>query len=207
MALSGAHRSLERSIALTVTDPAEPVRDRGAIAEAIRTLSPRAWLRLHKTAAFYARLLLDMEPEDLLQEAFRRALDGERNCPLDVDVVRFLCESVRGIAGDERRKARRRPAWAPLAGHSDEAALGPDPPDPLPSPEQQFADKEDALRRRAEILAVFADDLVAQTIVEGILENIRGEELRALTGLDETGYESKRRLIRRRLEKRKGVKP
>ena len=54
---------------------------------------------------------------------------------------------------------------------------------------------------------LFEDDIVAQTIVEGILENMRGEELRALAGLDETAYESKRRLIRRRLEKRKGVKP
>jgi hypothetical protein len=32
---------------------------------------------------------------------------------------------------------------------------------------------------------------------------MRGEDLRVLTDPDQTGYESKRRLIRRRLEKRK----
>jgi hypothetical protein len=34
------------------------------------------------------------------------------------------------------------------------------------------------------------------------MEGMRGEDLRALTDLDPTAYESKRRLIRRRIEKR-----
>ena len=42
---------------------------------------------------------------------------------------------------------------------------------------------------------------VAQVIVEGIMEGQRGEDLRALTDLDPTAYQSKRRLIRRRIAK------
>lgn len=69
------------------------------------------------------------------------------------------------------------------------------------------ASKQEVDLRRSEIVAMFDDDIEAQAIVEGLLDNMRGEELRALTGLNETAYESKRRLIRRRIEKRKGVKP
>ena len=190
-----------------MTDLAEPVRDRGAITQAIRALAPRDWLRLRRKAEHYANIVADMEPEDLLQEAFRRTLDGERHCPVSVDVTHFLCEAMRSIASGERRKVGRRPASMPLAGHSDGAVQAPDPPDPLPDPENLLAEAQEEVRRRTEIVALFGDDLVAQTMVEGILDEMRGEELRTLTGLDETAYASKRRLIRRRLEKRKGVKP
>ena len=45
-------------------------------------------------------------------------------------------------------------------------------------------------------------------IVEGLMEGTRGEDLRACTDLDQTAYQSKRRLIRRRSEKYlKGLKP
>jgi len=70
-----------------VTEPAEPVRDRGAIAEAIRALSPRDWLRLHRKAGLYAGIIAGLEPDDLLQEVIRRALDGERQCPVSVEVT------------------------------------------------------------------------------------------------------------------------
>ena len=48
-----------------------------------------------------------------LQEAFRRTLDGERHCPVSVDVTHFLCEAMRSIASGERRKVGRRPASMP----------------------------------------------------------------------------------------------
>ncbi len=56
-------------------------------------------------------------------------------------------------------------------------------------------------RKRQEVIGLFADDPAAQVIVEGVMEGMRGEDLRALTDLDPTAYESKRRLIRRRIEK------
>jgi RNA polymerase sigma-70 factor (ECF subfamily) len=77
--------------------------------------------------------------------------------------------------------------------------------DPAPNAEERLAaaDEDGAReRKRQEVIGLFADDLAAQVIVEGIMEGTRGEDLRALTDLDPTGYESKRRLIRRRIEKR-----
>lgn len=190
-----------------MTDPARPTRDRADIAEAIRGLTAVQWLRLRKVALAYARLAADMDPDDLLQEAFRRALDGERTCPADVDVVRFLAEAIRSIADGERAKNSRRPATVRFPGHGGDPQEIAEPAEPMPDAEESLIEGENHSQRRAEAVAMFEDDIAAQTIVEGILDNMRGEELRELTGLDETTYESKRRLIRRRIEKRKGVKP
>ena len=67
------------------------------IAAAILEFSDADWNRLHKVAAAYARGR-PIEANDLLQETFRRALDGSRNCPADVDAVKFLAEAMRSVA-------------------------------------------------------------------------------------------------------------
>lgn len=202
---SGAHRPTKRSTELAVTDPAEPVRSRAEIAAAIRELTPAAALRLRKTARRYA-FGTSFDEDALLHEAFVRALLGDRNCPVTVDVVRFLAEAIRSIADGERQKIKRR-REVPLPDHADPAPQSPEPADPSPNPEEQMIRDEEAAAGKAELIAMFDDDVVAQTLVEGILDGVKGEELRALTDLDQKGYDTKRRLIRRRIEKSKGGKP
>lgn len=51
------------------------------------------------------------------------------------------------------------------------------------------------------IIALFDDDPVAQKIVMAMMDGARGEELEQLSGLNSTEYESKRKKIRRRIEK------
>lgn len=51
------------------------------------------------------------------------------------------------------------------------------------------------------MLALFDDDSQALDLVEGIMEGFGADELRELTGLDGTAYASKRRLIRRTIDK------
>jgi RNA polymerase sigma-70 factor (ECF subfamily) len=144
-----------------------------------------------------------MGAEDLLQEAFRRALDA-RNCPVSVDIVRFLAEAMRSIRDGELKRAKRRPVLVSRPPKGGERAQVLEPIDPAPNAEERLAaaDEESVReRKRQEVIGLFADDLAAQVIVEGIMEGTRGEDLRTLTDLDPTGYESKRRLIRRRIEK------
>ena len=77
-----------------------------------------------------------------------------------------------------------------------------DPADPTPNVEERSAAEEDSIvERKQQVIALFDGDPVAQVIVEGIMEGQRGEDLRALTDLDPTAYQSKRRLIRRRIAK------
>ena len=188
---------------MSVADPTEPVRTRAEIAAAIRALSPAQWARLREIAGHYHALGCPMEAKDLLQEAFRRALD-ERNCPVSVDLVRFLDLAMRSIRDGELKRAKRRPVLVSPPPPGARPAQMPDAIDPAPNAEKRLAaaDEESAReRKRQEIIGLFADDLAAQVIVEGMMEGTRGEDLRALTDLDTTAYQSKRRLIRRRIEK------
>jgi RNA polymerase sigma-70 factor (ECF subfamily) len=74
-------------------------------------------------------------------------------------------------------------------------------PDGTGTAEQQLIQDEDAALIRRDVLALFDDDLQARDMVEGIMEGMTVDELRELTGLDKTAYNSKRRLIRRRIDK------
>jgi DNA-directed RNA polymerase specialized sigma24 family protein len=203
-----------RRFALPVTKPTGPVRPRTEIAAAIRAFTPAQWARLRSVAAHYA-IGRPMEADDLLQEAFRLALDGERECPVAIDVVRFLAEAMRSIANGELKKAKRRLAVVPRPPPGRPETPVPDPPDSSPNAEQQREAAEDEAeedarheRQRQQIIGLFADDTAAQVIVEGLMEGTRGEDLRGCTDLDQTAYQSKRRLIRRRSEKfLKGLKP
>ena len=75
-------------------------------------------------------------------------------------------------------------------------------PDPSQGLEAQIIGEEDATRIRCDILALFDDDQLAHDIVEGTMEYLTAEELRELTGIDKTTYDSKRKLIRRRINKK-----
>ena len=54
-----------------------------------------------------------------------------------------------------------------------------------------------------QIMPFFDDDPVAQKILLGMAEGGRGEDLQEVSGLSPTEYESKRKKIRRRIEKLK----
>jgi DNA-directed RNA polymerase specialized sigma24 family protein len=195
-------RQQERQI-LTVADTSKPAKSRAEVADAIRSLSPAQWLRLKKVANLYSYFGRLMEAEDLLQEAFRRALDGARNCPVDVDIVRFLVKAMQSIANTEYKGTKRRPQSVPLLAPGEPDMCEVDPEDQTPNAEERLAaDGDSNDDRKKKIIDLFADDTEAQVIVEGIMaEGVRGEDLRALTDLDPTAYQSKRRLIRRRIEK------
>jgi DNA-directed RNA polymerase specialized sigma24 family protein len=189
----------------------EPVGDFLSPAEigaALEVLPEAGWIRLRKVANALSRHRL-VDADDLLQTAFTRALEGSRRCPREVDVIRFLAEAMRSIASDGLKALSRRRELR-LVPATSEGDLPPfDPPDSQPTVEERLAAEQEANRIRAAVLALFDDDLIAQTIIEGDMEQMEAEELRHLTGLDKIAYASKRRLIRRRPENAfpKGWKP
>lgn len=176
------------------------------IETAINQLSQADFSRLRKFAGLRSRAG-PMVADDLLQEAFVRALDVSRKCPRHVDIIRFLDGVMRSIASDAVKAQNRRPPELQLvpasAGDNDLPLF--DPPDPRASAEDEIA----VAQIRREVIALFEDDLEAQTITEGMMDGMEGEELRSCTGLDEKAFATKRRLVRRRLDKAfpKGRKP
>jgi RNA polymerase sigma-70 factor (ECF subfamily) len=203
-----AHR-IERTGEGCEMAPGEPAVSHLSPAEieaAINQLSSADFSRLRKLAGLRSRVG-PMVADDLLQEAFVRALDGSRKCPRHVDIIRFLGGVMHSIASDAVKAQNRRPLelrLVPASSGDDELPLL-DPPDPRANAEDEIA----AGQIRREIIALFDDDLAAQTIAEGMMDGMEGEELRSCTGLDEKAFATMRRLVRRRIDKAfpKGRKP
>jgi DNA-directed RNA polymerase specialized sigma24 family protein len=166
---------------------------------AIEALSEADLVRLTKVAKAYARNRR-LDPDDLLQEAFTRAPEGSRRCPRGVGIVRFLAEAMRSIASDELKARARKPELHLVPETGGGGALEFDIAAEEPTAEDMIASREQVERITADVVALFDDDLIAKTIVEGGMEEMESEELRALTDLDKTAYASKRRLIRRRID-------
>ena len=177
--------------------PSEPPLSQGEIEQAIRRFSTADWNRLAKVAQYLCRGR-PLDPRDLLQEALTRALDGSRTCPANVQVIRFLAEAMRSIASDTAEAIRRQPEFQAVPLHADDGSPL-DVPDREPTAEERLIGLREAKRISTEVLELFGDDPIAEIMVVGIMEEMDGEELRALTELDKTAFASKRRLIRRRI--------
>ena len=179
---------------------AAAVYTRDEIEDAIRALTHAQWARLKLVAKKYAGRCL-FGPDDLLQEAFLRALEGGRKCPAHVDVVRFLAEAMRSIADGEAEKIENQVALTPIAQLGDKQDGAVDPEEPRLNAEDAAMCNQNVAAIRNAMLALFNDDSQARDLVEGIIVGFSADELRELTGLDETSYASKRRLIRRTIDK------
>lgn len=168
------------------------------VADAIRAFGPADWVRLQKTAAFYAGPK-QINEEELLQEALARCLETRR-CPENVTVAKFVAEAIRSIAYDTAQKSEHKVVLLSVPKTGDwDAALAVS--DEAPTIEMALIERESAETLWRAVLALFQDDELARDIVEGAMVGMEAIELRELTGLDQTAYNSKRKLIRRRIDK------
>jgi DNA-directed RNA polymerase specialized sigma24 family protein len=174
-------------------------RSRDDITKAMRELTPAEWIRLRKSAAFWATGR-PIGAKDLLQEAFTRAMDG-RACPADVGIVKFLTQTMRSVASGEGEKSEHKLQRVSANASAAVAQKVSNFRDSAPSAEHQIVSEETVAEIRSAVLALFDDDPAAQLIAEGLMDGNDGEELRAVCELDVTAYNSKRRLVRRRIEK------
>ena len=170
------------------------------VKRSISALTAVDWLRLHKVARALCRDAA-FQADDLLQEAFQRALDGTRQCARTLDIIPFLAGVMRSIASDWRKARKRRPEMSLVTatGRLQEVVL--QVRDHGCVADEVLVGNEEAARLQQAIFALFADDAVAQRLLEGIMDGLTGAQLRSLTGLSETEFASKRRLIRRRIDK------
>jgi DNA-directed RNA polymerase specialized sigma24 family protein len=176
------------------------VRSRDEIADMIRALTDAQWIRLRKASRYFA-WIYDLSADDLLQEAFCRALTGGRQCPAEVDVVRFLVQAMRSIANGEGDKVENQIDTVPVVQPGAPAGGAVELQDSSESQEETMIAIETAEATRQAFLDLFPDDPQARDLVDGILAGYQGEELRALTDLNETNYASKRRFMRRTIDK------
>jgi DNA-directed RNA polymerase specialized sigma24 family protein len=149
----------------------------------LQVLTEADKIALMKIARLYARRT-PFDPDDLLQEAICRALSGKRVWARGAPFLSFLVGVMRSIAWEWKSEPHREVVDAPDSRCGESAVM--------------------ASIDMAKIVTMFADDLVAQKIVIGMMEGARGEELQSSSGLGKVEYESKRKKIRRRIEKLAG---
>lgn len=174
------------------------------VSAAIEALTPAQRGKLKRIAVGYC-YNAPHEADDLLHHAFLAALRGSRKCPSDVSIVRFLAQAMRSIASAVSKAKERKPTskFGELVEFDVEGeAIEYDPPDKGMSPEQILLSNETVDRIRKKILGLFPDDANAKTIAEGMMCKIEGEELRALTDLDTKAFDTKRRYVRRTIDKK-----
>jgi len=160
----------------------------------ISSLTDGERTKLIKIARHYGKGRIGFEePDELVHEAICRVLAGKREWPRDLEKLGFLAGVIKSIAGD-RKRALRRDLKRTV---------------PLNEEMEKVGDKGaeargiQAMLDVKRVITLFDDDPIAQKLVMGMVDGARGEELEQASGLSPTEYESKRKKIRRRIEKLK----
>lgn len=197
---------MSKSIDLAETEAEPELAEDALSAEeinaALDNLPEGALVRLERIARWLASGR-SISAEDLVQEAVLRALDGVRKCPRTVSVMAFLVGVMRSIVSASNKAVRTDPLAlqqdAPADTEYDSLTqVRAEGRDPL----QQLIAREDVDRMLAELVDMFHDDPPAELVLLGVCQEMRPEEICADLKLDETGYATIRRRIRRRIDKR-----
>jgi DNA-directed RNA polymerase specialized sigma24 family protein len=174
--------------------------DRFTVAEmhdSIEALSDADVARLVSASRAFCRLC-GIPADDLLQEAYNRALEGRRTCGRGTSIVEFLCGVMKSLASQENEA--RKDGFRPVVVMKNGESVLPDVPADIVSPEQAAISAIDDRGALATIDSLVADDEQLQLLIEGIDDNMRGAELQELLGTDEKGLAALRKKLRRRLQ-------
>lgn len=161
-------------------------------------------LRLKKAARFFGwRCRTD--GDELLGEAFERALTGRRKCKRGLDPLVFLVGAMKSIASEINKGRKEGPVQLGMAEPSSPVHdLLPDSPRDEASPEDALVLKENqdhAAGMVAKLEELFANDGEAQLILMGTMDDLSAEEIREIGEMDMTTYATARRRMRRKIDK------
>lgn len=151
---------------------------------------------------------MSMTADELVSDAIQAALVGRRRWPRDVSLLIFLRKVMQSLASSARKAAARsRLVLFPVArGEKNPIELA---ADCAANPEQALLEREDrqeaerdaaAAKVAARILnARFEHDDEVQLCIAGMMERMKGKELRELLGVDQAKLDYFRKKIRRAL--------
>ena len=162
-------------------------------------------LRLEK-AGRYLGWKCRTDGGELLGEAVMRALNGDRRCPRHLAVVPFLIGVMKSLASEIIAKRNSDPLAKRIGEdpHSPSGFLASSPTDELNPEEALMVRQEEEYMETlvAEIEALFANDEQAQLILDGAMNGLSAEEIRESGALDRSTYNTARKRIRRRIDKK-----
>ena len=160
----------------------------------IAAFTPLDWLRVRRAAMHFSKRCR-VEWSELQNEALVRGLDGRRNCPRGVAVTTFLGNAIRSIASE----ADGTDGHVKLSEELEAQQSSPSGLTDLTKPADPAASTMDAQKMIADVISAFDGDVTSEMLFEGMIDGIEGQELRELLELPQKEFDSKRRLVRRRL--------
>jgi DNA-directed RNA polymerase specialized sigma24 family protein len=168
---------------------------RADVDAAIAALTAKEKLILLRGAELFCYINGFDSPDDLLQEALTRAIEGQRKCPRSLPIVPFIWSSMSSIAdaAAKRKRRSRIDAFAEPEDAEEEEQLdgtGEEVRDP-----ERLAAARDAL---AKVEALFQDDVEVSVLIEELANGLKGEELRASLGLTDTELDTIRKRMHRK---------
>ncbi len=174
------------------------VRDalsRADVDAAIAALTAKEKLMLLRGAELFCYINGFELPDDLLQEALTRAVEGRRKCPRSLPIVPFIWSSMRSIAdaAAKRKRRSRIDIFAEPEDAEEEEQLdgaGVEVRDP-----ERLAAARDAL---AKVETLFQDDVEVSILIEELANGLKGEELRASLGLTDAELDTIRKRMHRK---------
>ena len=165
--------------------------------DAIQDLQELDFAKLMVIARSFARkrrlAAVDAEPDDFLQEAITKTLDGRRRWRREVSIIRHLDRVMESDSGHlaERRELETKRGRE----HMYDPDLLPEPASVEPSPEARVRDR-DALD---DVLASFAGDAQALQLIRLKGDDLSASEIRRQLGMSKTEYDTVTKRIRRRV--------
>ena len=164
-------------------------------AAALAALDEAGWLRLRKIAAH--RAAVRMEVDDLLQETCARLLGGSRHLPSDVPLIPAIDSIMQSIVLTELKGRQRHPLTSLSSAPGRNLGHDLDLPDPRGSAEDYW--QQDQASKREAILVLFRGNEQATYAIEALAEGFTPQEIQSDLKIDQTQWNSLRRLIRRRI--------
>ena len=207
-----------------LSDTALEFHSRAEVDEAVAALPPAEWMRFRLIGGILSGKLVGVSAEDIVNETILRMLGGAENVeargrhwPADVGFVPFFVETMKSVASqwyDQRYPRRLRKEGGPglvlVDKHgpkqgSDETE---DPPvgaewmKPAPDPESAIIQRQECEEILNGALKAVANNDNACLMVEAFADDMSRAEIKDLLSFDDRAYNSLRRLVRRRFNKR-----
>ena len=180
---------------MTKVEQEDSIASLEEVSAALAAMSKAEMARLAKFARLRALAASSIDWEDLIHEAFLRALKGTRRWPKRISFRDFLLGTIRSVAFEYKRSTHGREI--PLSTTGSATEFGDEPSievaDDSPSPEEEVI----ARRTLSSVRALFEDDRSALAVLSGLAEGAGPAEVQKNAGISPRQYASAQRRIRR----------
>ena len=181
------------------------------VGQAFEALPEEDLLRLWKAASYCLLGSEYSDPDELINEVVFRTLNGDRHWPKNIPFMAYFIQTMKGLGNDsyhsvDQSRFKQLESIAPEGGSVDDALgkLEHFHPDALTNAilvekDQERRERETAALTRIE--AHFADNDEVTWVFLGHKDGMTAAEIREVSGMTQTQYDSAMRRFRRGIEK------